>query len=267
MDLLHVLSLPFLQRALIAGVLLALLLAVLGVFATLRRMAFFGEGVAHASLAGIAIAVMGNLAPLPVALAWSIVIAVLMFFIERTTRLPRDTVLGILFTSSMALGVLVMSQVPGYQPELLNYLFGSILGIGNDDLVALACATAVILLGITFSFRSLVFISLNEDAARVAGVRVDVATLALYCALAVAMVLGAKMLGIVLVSALLIIPAATARLVAGSLRQFVILAIIAAEVAVIAGIILSYLGDAPTGATIVLCAATLFAGTALARTR
>lgn len=257
-DLLAILALPFMQRALIAGVLLGALLAVLGVFATLRRMAFFGEGIAHASLAGVAIASLAGAVPLPVALAWSVGVAIIMFVIEKNTRLPRDTVLGILFTTSMALGVVIMSRIPGYQPELLNYLFGSILGISNTDIVILAVATAAILAGIALSFRSLVLLSLNEDAARVAGIRANATTLALYCALAIAMVLGAKMLGIILVSALLIIPAATARVLAGSLKQFVALAIIVAEIAVLTGIFLSYVGDLPPGSAIVLAAAVFF---------
>lgn len=267
MDVLAFLSLPFMQRAILAGAILGALLAVLGVFATLRRMAFFGEGIAHASLAGIALAVMTNLAPLPVAIVWSLGVAVALFFIERSTRLPRDTVLGILFTASMAFGVALMSKMPGYQPELLNYLFGSILGIGQTDIVILAVASAVILGLIFLNFRALTLLSLNEDAARIAGIRADLVTLALYCALAVAMVLGARMLGIVLVSALLIIPAATARIAASSLRQFVVFAIVAAEIAIIGGIILSYFGDLPTGATIVLTSAALFLVTLLAKSR
>lgn len=267
MDLLSVLALPFMQRAFIAGALLAILLAVLGVFATLRRMAFFGEGVAHASLAGIALAVISGLAPLPVALVWSLLVALTMFFVERKTRLPRDTVLGILFTSSMALGVILMSTATGYQADLMSYLFGSILGISQLDILILSLASVIILSAIALAFRPLILVSVNEDSARVAGIRTEATTLCLYFALAVAMVLGAKMLGIILVSALLITPAATARLVARSLRQYVGLAIIYALLAVIFGLFLSYFGDMPTGATIVLTAAALFIITALFRSR
>lgn len=267
MDLLAVFTLPFMQRALVAGLLLGALLAVLGVFATMRRMAFFGEGIAHASLAGLAIAVTAGVTPLPVALMWAILIAILMFAIERKTKLPRDTVLGILFTASMALGVVLMSLSAGFRNDLMSYLFGTILGISMLDIVLLIVATIVILSGITATFRALVLLSLNEDSARIAGIRADATTLALYIALAIAMVLGAKMLGIVLVSALLIIPAATARLVASSLAQYVFLSVVFAEAAILVGIVISYFGNLPTGATIVLTSALIFLFAALLRKR
>lgn len=257
--LVELLTLPFMQRALVGGVLLAVLLASLGVIATLRRMAFFGEGIAHASLAGLAIAVLTGLAPLPIAVAWALLVALVIFILEKRTTLPRDTVIGILFTASMSLGVVLMSFMHGYQPELLTFLFGSILAVDTMDILFIAIATAIILTGLAANARSLVLVSLNEDSARVAGIRADVVTLLLYFALAVAMVLGVHMLGIILVSALLVIPAATARLLAPSLRAYVLLANIVSVLAVLAGLVISYFYDLPSGATIVLVATALFA--------
>ena len=103
------LQFPFLQRAVMASVLIAPMLASLGVFVTLRGMALFGEGIAHASLAGIAIAVLAGMAPLPIAIAWAIFVALALFWFERKTRLSSDTLIGIAFTASMALGVVLMS--------------------------------------------------------------------------------------------------------------------------------------------------------------
>lgn len=263
----EILSYPFMQRALVGGACLGVLLASLGVIATLRRMAFFGEGIAHASLAGLAIAVLVGTAPLPVAAAWSILVAVVIFILEKRTTLPRDTVIGILFTASMSLGVVLMSFMHGYQPELLTFLFGSILAVDTMDVVTIAIATAVILGALAAFIRPLLLMSLNEDSARVAGVRTNVYTLALYVALAVAMVLGVHMLGIVLVSALLIIPSATARLVAPSLSAYFVLANILSVLAVVAGLILSFIFDLPSGATIVLVSSLIFGLTTLIRTR
>ncbi|MFH1632008.1 MAG: metal ABC transporter permease, partial [bacterium] len=134
----ELLTYPFMQRALIAGAILGVLLASLGVLATLRKMAFFGEGVAHASLAGIAIAVLAGFTPLPFAIAWAVLIAVIIYTLERATKLPSDTLIGILFTASMALGVILIGQTQGYQPELLSFLFGSILTIKSIDLIIIA---------------------------------------------------------------------------------------------------------------------------------
>lgn len=246
------------QHAFLAGVLLAVILALLGSFATLRRMAFFGEGIAHASLAGIAIAVVADIAILPLALAWSVLIAISIFILERKTKLPSDTTIGILFTSSMALGVLIMSFTQGYQPDLLAYLFGSILAISQLDIVLITICALVTGLFITQYHRSLIAMSLNEEQARVQGIATERLTLALYILLAVAMVLGVKMLGVVLVSALLIIPAAAARLLAASFTHYLALSVITSVCSVLVGLTLSYQYDAPSGASIVLVAAFLF---------
>lgn len=258
MELFDLLTTPFMVRALLAGAMLGALLAALGAFATLRRMAFFGEGVAHASLAGIALAVLAGVAPLPIAILWSVGIACVMFFLERNTRLPSDTTIGILFTASMALGVMLMSFTQGYQPELLSYLFGSILGITAQDLVILAVALIVILTGLTLVAKPLTLLILNEESAKVHGVPTGRLTLGFYIALAIGIVLGVKMLGIILVSALIIIPTATGRVLATSMKSYIAISIISAELAVLLGVIASAAFNRPTGACIVLISAGLF---------
>lgn len=252
MALLEMFTYPFMQRALLSGVLLALVLASLGIFVTLRKMAFFGDGIAHASLAGIAIALLAGVAPLPVALAWAIFVALLIYWLERRTRLPSDTLIGIFFTASMALGVVLMSFSRGFQPEIISFLFGSILSIRTLDAVVIALISFVILGWLAVSFRQLVFMSLSEESAKVSGIRVEPQKVLLYVALALATVLGVKMLGIILVSALLIIPPATARLLSGHFRSYVVLSLVLSEIFVILGLVLSFLYDLPSGAVIVL---------------
>ena len=234
---------------------------------TLRRMAFFGDGIAHASLAGIAIALLAGLTPLPVALVWALIVAAFIFFLERKVRLPTDSIIGILFTASMALGVVLMRFTPGYQPDLVSYLFGSILSIQNIDLWITAGITAVILVWLFASFRGLTFMSLTEESAAVAGVKVKWHTFLLYVSLALATVLGVKMLGIVLVSALLILPPATSRLLSKNFRQYFILSIIIAEITILAGLLVSFQFDLPSGASIVLAGTTLFCVAAVFRRR
>lgn len=246
-------------RALLAGVTLGAILAILGAFATLRRMAFFGEGIAHASLAGIAIAVLSGTAPLPVALGWGILVAIIIFALERSAKLPIDTAIGILFTASMALGVILMSFTQGYQPELLTYLFGSILGVTWLDIGILFGALIALAILLAIAYRPLMLTIINEDSARVHGVATGRITLMLYIALAIGIVLGVKMLGIILVSALLIIPAATGRVIAVSLKSYSLITLIVAEIAIASGIILSAAWNRPTGACIVLAATAIFA--------
>jgi zinc transport system permease protein len=258
MVFLEMLSYPFVQRAFIAGLLLAVLLASLGIFVTLRKMAFFGDGLAHSSLAGIAIALLLGLAPLPVALMWALVVALAIYLIERSTRLPSDTLIGIFFTASMALGVVLMSFTKGYQPELITYLFGSILGVRQSDLMLIVAAAAPIMAWLIASFRELTYLSLAEENAHVAGVPVAFHTLALYAALAVAIVLGVKILGIVLVSAFLVLPPATSRMLTSSFRGYLAAAIALSLLMTVLGLSASFLYDLPSGATIILTGAAMF---------
>ncbi|OGL73944.1 hypothetical protein A3C96_02685 [Candidatus Uhrbacteria bacterium RIFCSPHIGHO2_02_FULL_60_10] len=254
----EMLSYPFMQRAFASGLVLAALLAALGIFVTIRKMSFFSDGIAHSSLAGIAIAVISGLAPLPVALTWALIVALIIWRLERSTRLPSDTLIGVFFTASMALGVVLMSLSRGYQPELLSYLFGSILSIQTRDLLTIAVIAALVMIWLILSFRQLTYLSLSEDNAAVSGINVPVQTAALYVALSLATVLGVKILGIVLVSALIVIPPAAGRAMTGSFRGYVVAALVLAEIMMVAGLTVSYLYDLPSGATIVLIGTALF---------
>jgi len=256
--LIEMLQIPFMQRALLAGAMLALLLSILGIFVTIRRMAFFGDGIAHASLAGIAIAMLVGVSPLPVALAWAAAVAMAVWWLERSTRLSSDTLIGILFTASMALGVVLMSFSNGYQPELVSFLFGSILSVRPIDLTYMLAIGAVILAWLLLSFRHLTYMSLSEDQAVVNGIPVRLQTVILYIALALATVLGVKMLGIILVSALLILPPAASRLLSSNFRGHVIMSVIMSELMMLLGLAISYLYDLPSGATIILTGTTIF---------
>lgn len=256
--LIEMFSYPFMQRAFVSGALLGVLLAALGVFVTVRKMSFFGDGIAHSSLAGIAVAMLAGLAPLPVALVWALLVALLIWRLERSTRLPSDTLIGVFFTASMALGVVLMSFTRGYQPELLSFLFGSILTIQPGDLLVTAALSLVIMGWLILSFRSLTYMSLVEDSAAVAGTDVRGQTAALYVALALATVLGVKILGVILVSALIILPTASGRMLASSFRTYVAGSLLLSEVMILTGLTVSYRYDLPSGATIVLVGTLIF---------
>jgi len=246
------------QRALIAGILLAGLFAYLGVFVVMRRMAFFSDGIAHASLAGVAAGVLLSVNPLITALAASVLFAVVMFFLERKTHLSSDAAVGLIFTVGMALGVLLISLKRGYQPELIGFLFGNILMIKSWDLWLIGIVS-VFISGSLFLFRrEITLMSLDPEMAYLSGIRTGFFQLALYIILAISVILGIKILGIVLVSALLVIPVSISKLISSSFQKLVIRSVVFAEVIMIAGILLSYLFDLPTGAIIVLTGAVLF---------
>lgn len=261
--MLEIFTFPFMQRALIAGVLVGILLAALGVFVVMRKMAFFGDGIAHASLAGIALGILVGFAPLPVAIVYAVIVALIIYALERGTQLSSDTIIGILFTASMALGVVIMSFIPGFQPELVSFLFGNILAINVTDIVIIGGFATGILVWLLGWRRHLTYATLDPDHATLSGINTQLHTILLYVALSVSVVLGVKILGIILVSALLIIPAATSRLLSNTFRSFFWISILLSVIVVVLGLLLSFFIDAPSGATIILVATGIFFLTAL----
>ena len=256
--MLEMIQYPFMQRAFIAGILLAGLLSYLGVFVVLRRMAFFSDGIAHASLAGVAAGILLSLNPLTTALVSSVLFAVLIFFLERRGALPSDAVIGLVFTSGMSLGVLLISMKSGYQPELIGFLFGNILMISKSDMWMIAGVSILIGFFLFGKKRELTLLALDREMAYLAGVNSDLLQLTMYVILAVSVVLGIKMLGIILVSALLIIPVSISKLISRSFKTLVVASVIVAEAIVLVGLAVSYMFDLPAGATIVLSGTILF---------
>lgn len=246
------------QRALIAGVLLAALLALLGIFVMLKKMAFFADGIAHASLAGVAVGILFSWSPLGVALAVSVIFSLIVYYLETKHHLASDTTIGIIFTTGMALGVILLSFSPGYQPELISFLFGNVLSVSNGELWLIMIVSVVAYAFILKYLKSLTLMTMDVEMARLTGARINILQPALYVILAVAVVLGIKVLGIILVSGLLIIPVAVARLFSSSFRQFSIWGIVMAETMVVLGIIFSYLFDLPTGPAIILTGSIMF---------
>lgn len=251
------------QRAFMVGIFLGALLACLGVFVVLRRMAFFSDGIAHASLAGIAAGVLAGVNPLIPALVVSVFFAIGMYVMEKKARLATDTVIGIIFTSGMALGVLLMSRKAGYQPELIGFLFGNILAIRSSELPLIIVLGAAIGLFLVLKWREIILVAVDREMAYLAGVKSERIQLLMYVVLAVAVVLGIKILGVVLVSALLVIPVSVAKLISGSFQKLVLWSIVVSELIVIAGLTLAYFLDLPAGAVIVLCGSFLFFATLL----
>jgi zinc transport system permease protein len=258
-----VLAYPFMQRALLAGVLVGIMTSLLGVLVVLRRSAFFGDAIAHASLAGVAVGVLTGWHPLLTAAGVGVGISISLYAVERHTRLALDTVLGFILPFFMALGVLLLSLKPGYQPELMSFLFGSILTVSRDNLWLIAAITLVVL-GMFLRFRPhLVFATFDEEAAQLCGVRVGLILTGYYILLALVIIASIRTVGVILVNALLIIPAATAKLLARSLMHMFVLAPLLGIISVVGGIIGSYNLDLPSGPTIVVLTGLLFLGVAL----
>ncbi len=256
--MIETLAYPFMQRALAAGLLIGLVASLLGVFVILRRSAFFGDAVAHASLSGIAVGVVAGLPPLRLAAAVAIGIGLSLHRLERVGQLSIDTTLGFILPFFMAVGVLVLSLTPGFQPELLSYLFGSILTVSWEGLAAIAVVGAIVAVVLVRRGRALVFAAFDPDGAHAAGLGVATLLTVHHVLLALVVIASISVVGIVLVNALLVIPAATAKLLARSLGQMFILAPLLGIGSVLAGLLVSSWVDAPSGPAIVVIAGMLF---------
>ena len=252
------LSYAFVQRALLSGVLLATTCAALSFFVVLRRMAFVGVGLSHAALGGVALGVILGLPPLAAAGVFTVGVAWVIGWLGGRDELSEDTAIGVFFPTAMALGVVLMSLSPEYRQDLVGYLFGNILSVGPGQGLPLVIRAAGTLGELSVYFKELIFLGVDPEAARAAGIPVTALRFLLLPLLAVTIVASVKLVGIVLVSAFLVIPAATGQAVARSLRAMLALAVGTAIGSVLGGLWLSWLWDLPSGATIVLVSATLF---------
>ncbi|MEK7105083.1 MAG: iron chelate uptake ABC transporter family permease subunit [Patescibacteria group bacterium] len=245
-------------QQLIIGASLAALLSAMGAFVILRRLSWFSDGMAHVSLGGIAIAAFTSFAPLPVALVWTTAAALIIYFLERKTKLPTDAIIGILFTASLALGILIFEKLGTDHEAIEEALFGGLTTITGGDVIAVLILSALILIWL-FSFRrELTLLGLSEELASVSGISVQKQTAALYVALAITTVLGAKVLGVVLVSALLIVPASTSRLITRSFKTYTIAAVIISEIVMLAGVYVASVSALSPGPVTVLIGAGVF---------
>lgn len=250
---------PFMQRAFLAALFLAPLCALLGVFVTARRMAFFSDTVSHAALAGIALGFwLGFRNPtLPLILVSSL-IALAVYWLKENTELLTDTIMALLLSGSVAAGVIILSLLKGYQGEIQRYLFGDILAIGPEEVWISAALFFLIGAGLLIFLNALSLITLQEELARVSGIPVRALNYAFVIALTLTITVTIRLLGIILVTSLLVIPPASARLISRNLRQQVILSIIIGMFGSISGIALSFVLDVPSGPVIVLTCVALF---------
>lgn len=250
----------FILYALAAGFALALVVGPLGSVVVWRRMAYFGDTLAHAALLGVALAIAAEQLPIVGVGVIGVSIAVLLFWLEKQRDLSTDTLLGILSHSALALGLIVLSviQAQGFNINLMSYLFGDLLAVNQSDLV-LMYGSVFIILGVFSQILSpLISISVNEELARVDGIAVEKIRFVFMILLAMVIAVALKVVGILLITALLIIPAATARIFSKSPRQMVLLSVLMAIVAVVLGLYSSLSWDFPTGPAIVVSASCLF---------
>lgn len=251
-------QLGFMQRALMAGILIACLCALFSVFVVLKRLSFIGVGISHSAFGGVALGFLLGINPTITAVIFSGAIALLIGLINRRGRLYEDTAIGIFFALTMALGIVFIGLSRRYNVDLFGYLFGNILAVTRGDLLLVVILAPTVFLLILSLFKELLFLSFDEEVAQVSGVAVSPVYYLFLLAMAITIVIAIKLIGIVLVSALLVFPAATARQFTNNYRGMVLYSVAVGVISTILGLFLSYQLDLASGATIVLFAGALF---------
>ena len=243
---------------LLTGVLLATITGPLGSFVVWRRMAFFGDTLAHGALLGITLGVLTDI-NLTVALALScVLLALLLMPLQNRSNLSSDTLLGIVSHSTLAIGLVALSLADGVRVDLMSYLFGDLLAVEISDLAWVSASVMVIGGLMALNWRGLLASTVSPELAEIDGYPVKRLNLLLVLMLAMVVALAMKIVGILLVSALLVVPAATARSFARTPQQMVLIAAVSGISSVLLGIWAAFPWDTPTGPSVVVAAAGLF---------
>ena len=243
---------PFVRYALIVGVLIALCSSLLGVTLVLKRFSFIGDGLSHVGFGAMAIAAAMNAAPLTIAIPVVIVAAILLLRISGNAKIKGDAAIALISTTSLAVGVMVISLTTGMNTDVYNYMFGSILAMSAEDVkLSFVLSVFVLILFIVF-YHKIFAITFDETFARATGVKAGVYNTLIAVLTAVTIVLGMRMMGALLISSLIIFPALTSMRVCRTFKSVIINAAVISVVCLIAGVTLSYVAATPAGASVVL---------------
>ena len=264
---LEIFLLPFMQRALVGGILVAILASTVGIFAVLRKNSFFGDTIAHASLTGVAIGLLLGWNPFITALVFALVLSVVLPKLQQSSQLNIDAILGFALPFSMALGILILTGIPGYKPELISLLFGSILSTSWTQLIYIILLSLFSFIIIVYFYPKLLATAIDPLYAHITGISVATFAVLHNVLLSLAIIPSISLVGIVLVTALLIIPAASARQLVTSLKSMFILTPIIAVIATLIGMVLSVIFNLPSGPMIVVVLGSFFIVISLGKRR
>lgn len=243
---------PFMVRALVVGILISLCAALLGVTLVLKRYSMIGDGLSHVGFGALAVAAVCNAAPLAVAIPVVVISAFFLLRISESSKIKGDSAIAVISTSALAAGVMVLSLGDGVNTDIYNYMFGSIYAMSGEDMVWSIALSAIVLVLFVLLYHRIFAVTFDESFARAAGLRAGAYNMVIAALTAVTIVLGMRMMGAMLISALIIFPALTSMRVFKTFRQVVISSAAVAVVCFFVGITVSYLLDLPGGASVVL---------------
>lgn len=257
-DILSMFDYTFFQRAFVGGLCAAVLCSLLGVFIVLRRSALIGEGVAHLSFGGIALGLFLSVYPLNTALVLSLLGTLGISYLQRKRIVYSEMAIGIMIAFGLGLGAVLASAAGGFSVDLFSYLFGSILTINGGDLELILVLSAAVVAFVLLLYKELMYMTFDEQGARLSGIPTGLIDLAFNVMLALTVVVSIKIVGSLLISALLIIPASSAMQLSRSFRGTVVISVVLGIVAVLLGLVSSFLYDVATGGAIVLISIAIF---------
>ncbi|MGQ9832166.1 MAG: metal ABC transporter permease [Thermochromatium sp.] len=252
------LQLDFMRNALVAGLLVSLAAGIMGVYVVLNRIATLSGGIAHAAYGGVGMAYYFGFDPLLGGLLFSVIAALSMNLIQRKTRQRADTLVGVMWAVGMAIGIIFVDRAPGYKVDLMSFLFGSLLAVSPQEIYLIIALDVIVLLTVFALYRELLAISYDEAFSTVRNLPVDAISLILTALIALTVVMMMRVVGLILVIALLTLPAAIATLFARSMRQMMVLASLFGALFTLVGLWLSYQYNLTSGAAIILVAAAAY---------
>ena len=262
-DLLHF---EFMRNAFLAAILSSVACGIIGAYVVVRRLGFISGGIAHTAFGGIGLSYYLGLNPLAGIIPFSLVAAVGIGLLARKAKIAEDTAIGAFWAAGMSIGVILIGLTPGYAPNLFSYLFGNILTVPGSDLMLIAGLDLLIIAVVWLFDKEFLAISFDEEYARISGLKTVALDLLMLCLIALTVVIMVRVVGIVMVIALLTIPAAVARSFSRTLYGMMALGTLFSILFSIVGLWLSWVFDLASGATIILVAALVFLFNALART-
>jgi len=254
----EILQYQFMQNAIIAAFLVSIACGIVGTYVVVKKIVALSGGVAHTAFGGIGLGYLVGIDPLLAAVPWTILSALGIGTISKETQISEDTSIGMFWAVGMALGILFIYMSSGYAPDLFSYLFGNILTVPSSELLLMALMDVVIILFAFIFYKKLEAVSFDEEFAEISGINTRYIYLLLLCMVALSVVVMIKAVGIILVIALLALPAAIARKYSSNLLGMMGYAIGLSILLSLGGLYLSYIFDLPSGSTIILLLAAAF---------
>ena len=247
----EMLSYPFMMRAIVVGVLVALCSSLLGVSLVLKRYSMIGDGLSHVGFGALAIATATNWAPLTVSIPLVLAAAFFLLRLSEDSRIKGDSAIALISTGSLAIGVMVISMTSGMNIDVYNYMFGSILAINSTDVILSVILSSVVLVLYLFFYSRIFAVTFDESFAKATGINAGMYNMLIALLTAVTIVLGMRLVGALLISSLIVFPAITSMRLFKSFRSVVISSAIISVVTFLTGIMASYIYATPAGASVV----------------